>query len=124
MRVRRYTEGMNEQQLTQLIRRIKTVRESLALLLGDLQDLAYEDLTVAVTDDDPKLQRFTVYAKRKVVRAEGDWVSWTDLRPAYRDRDLYSELLWETLTEDPELETRTTPFGPSVRREVRYDPLI
>ena len=117
---------MNEQHLAQLIRNIKTIRQSLAYLLNDLQDLTLEDPAVNLPDDDPKLKRFTVFAKKKLMRADGDWVLWTDLRPAYRDRAEYNEPLWNALTGDPDLETRTTlpPRGSGVRREARYNPLI
>lgn len=116
----RYTGGMNEQQLAQLIRNVKAAQESLTYLLNDLQDLAHGEPVVTVTDDNPKLKRFVTYAKKKLMCADGDWIYWTDLRPAHRDRAEYGEPLWEALTEDPDLEAHRA----GAHRKIRYNPLI
>lgn len=94
------------------------------MLLIDLQDLTHGEPVVNLPDGDPKLTRFVTYAKKKIMRADGDWVRWTNLRPAHRDRDRYTEPLWNALTQDPDLETRTSLAPAGVSREVRYNPLI
>lgn len=115
---------MNEAQQTELIASLKAVRTGITLLLNHLQDGLQTVTAPPVDEDDPKLHRLTYLAKKKVARANGEWVSWNDLRPAYRDRDRYAESVWRVLSADCEVETRTSLVHNGVRREVRYEPLI
>ena len=57
-------------------------------------------------------------------RGNGEWVPWQNLRPAFRDRETYSERLWQLFVEDPDMETQVIQHGARVRRAVRFVPLI
>lgn len=54
-----------------------------------------------------------------VRNADGKWVWWQQLRPAFRVRETYEGPLWDLVQEDPEIETEETPWGGRTRRRVR-----
>lgn len=56
---------------------------------------------------DDKLKRLLDTAKKKIRGAEGEVVPWRDIRPQHRDRDAWSEVLWDALEQDKEVETAT-----------------
>lgn len=58
--------------------------------------------------NDEKLKRMVNSAMKKIARAAGDWVPWRDLRPQYRDREIWSDPLWEALEKDDRVETSAT----------------
>lgn len=57
-------------------------------------------------------------------RGDGEWVPWQNIRPAFRDRETYSDRLWQLFVEDPDMETRAIQHGARVRRAVRFAPLV
>lgn len=73
--------------------------------LSDKVSRARVDDKVLELVGDEKLDRLVRNAKNILSNTEG-WVKWGKLRPAYRDRDAWAEPVWETLTKDPEVETR------------------
>jgi len=60
-----------------------------------------------LTDTD-KMKRLLKTAKEKIKKAGGEQVRWHDLRPQYRDRDTWNEVLWDALVRDPDVETSTS----------------
>lgn len=109
---------------TQIIAHLKTIRKSIDALLNDLQPDEPLSGGASLPSNDPKLNRLTELALRKIIRANGEWVNWTELRPAHRDRDSYSELVWIALAANPNIETRTSPNGIGFSGSARYEPLI
>ena len=63
-------------------------------------------------------------ARRSIIRKDGEWVLGRDLRPNFEDREIYTEPLWESLKNDPDIEVREIQHGPQVRRSARYRPLV
>lgn len=120
-----YGRTMNEQVrlISQITTHLQAATEGLRALAKTLQT---DDTPPVLTlsDEDPRVSRLYSLAKAKIVRADGEWVSWRDLRPAYRDRDQYAERLWSSLAADPEVQTRTSYVKGGLRREARYDPII
>lgn len=65
-----------------------------------------------------KVARLVKNANRHLVGE--DWVNWSSLRPAHRDRAEWGELVWEALEADPTVETREVDAGRGkTRREAR-----
>ena len=63
-------------------------------------------------------------ARKTVLKADGEWVRWHDLRPQHRDRDLYTDAMWDLLRKDPGIEVQEKKYGGLTRRSARYRPLI
>lgn len=55
--------------------------------------------------EEEKLRHLVANARKKLVKADGEWVFWDALRPAYRDRAEWGEPLWEALCGEEDLET-------------------
>lgn len=68
-----------------------------------------------------KMRRLMKNARAKLVQADGDWVLWHDLRPAYRDREMWGEALWEAITNDDEIETDEQVTGRQTERKARIN---
>lgn len=66
-----------------------------------------------------KLARMVKNARAALIRQKGEWVTWHNLRPAYRDRDEYEESVWEALIAIEEVEHEEEQRGSQVRRKVR-----
>lgn len=84
---------------------------------------------------EPRGETKTVFTQRRlnkmydsaydiVRRGDGEWVPWQNIRPAFRDRETYSDRLWQLFVEDPDMETRAIQHGARVRRAVRFAPLV
>lgn len=71
-----------------------------------------------------KIHRVYVSARQRLMAADGEWVPWQTLRPAYRDRDILTEPLWARLDEDPEIEAESFLHGSLIRRRARYVPIV
>lgn len=56
--------------------------------------------------NDEKLKRLVTSGMKKIARADGEWVPWRDLRPQYRDREVWSDPLWEAFEKDNRVETQ------------------
>ena len=117
------------------------VYRTLARRHGDVSDLARELLLEALSwPEEPPPPRKpasknTTYhprrareiyqnTRRMIFEAGGEWVRWTDIRPPYRDRDLYTDAVWRFLREDPVIEVRAEEHGVQTRRTARYRPII
>lgn len=66
-----------------------------------------------------KLARLVKNARGALLRQKGEWVTWHNLRPAYRDRDEYEESVWEALIEMDDIEFDEEQRGSQVRRKMR-----
>lgn len=90
---------------------------------SDKVDRARSDDRVLDMVGDEKLDRLVRNAKKALnsdTADEDGWVGWRQLRPAYRDREAWSEPIWDSLVRDPEVETREQDVNGSVRREARW----
>lgn len=77
-----------------------------------------EPTATGVVFDVDRLEDLLDNVRDKVSNREG-WVSWRDLRPAHRDREVYEERLWVRMTEEDELETDEETRGRVKIRRVR-----
>jgi hypothetical protein len=66
-----------------------------------------------------KMGRLLTNARKELVKADGEWVQWYLLRPQYRDREQWSEALWEALTNDEAIETEERETDRQVERKAR-----
>jgi hypothetical protein len=66
-----------------------------------------------------KLAKLVKNARGALLRADGEWVTWQNLRPAHRDRAEFEEPVWEALALMEDVECDETPFGAGVRRKAR-----
>lgn len=83
-------------------------------------DRTYEEKPLVLDDEKPdKTTHLFWLARDNIFAANGEWVSWGTIRPAYRDRERYEGRVWKMLTDDPTLVTEETNFGSRVRRRVR-----
>lgn len=78
------------------------------------------DERVAEVVYEEKLDALVVHAKEKLSRADGEWLSWRDIRPAHRDRGEWSEPLWEALGSDKNVETNEETRGSLLVRKARW----
>src|SRR5690606_22174769 len=65
---------------------------------SDKVSKARSDNRVVDLIGDEKLDRLVKNAKKALSSEPGDkdgWVSWRSIRPAYRDREMWSESLWD-----------------------------
>ncbi len=69
---------------------------------------------------DERLAELVKNARAALVRAEGEWVVWHNLRPRSSARDEYGEPVWDTLCEMEDVECEETPQGQGVRRKARF----
>lgn len=70
-----------------------------------------------VSDD--KMNRLVKGARAKIVRADGEWVHWKELRPPHRDRADWSEPLWDALVHDVDYEVDEHETGRQTERKAR-----
>lgn len=67
--------------------------------------------------DEEKLQTLVKNARKKLAKADGDWLFWDAFRPAHRDRAEWGESLWEALGLEEDVETDEQQVkGRTVRR--------
>lgn len=66
-----------------------------------------------------KMARLVKNARGALLRQKGDWVTWHNLRPAYRDREEYEEAVWEALIAMEDVEYEEVEHGARVRRSAR-----
>lgn len=57
-------------------------------------------------------------ARKRLIRASGEWVPWYDLRPSHRDRSEWGEPLWEALCTDKDIETEDSSSASKRRARV------
>lgn len=74
--------------------------------------------------DEEKVDRLYRTAITRLIAVDGEWIRWQKLRPAYRDRSVYENVLWERLVEDPIIETQESPHGVQIRRQARFISLV
>lgn len=67
-----------------------------------------------------RLDRLFENCREKLRRGSGEWVSWSVLRPAYRDRQIWGERVWALLVADPLVETAEEQCGLQLRRKARW----
>jgi hypothetical protein len=77
------------------------------------------DERVAQEVTEERVHKLVKNARGNLLRANGEWVTWQNLRPAHRDREAYEESVWEALLGMEDVETEETPFGSGVRRKAR-----
>ena len=117
---------MNEQVqlISQITIHLQAATECLQALAKTLQTEVTPS-TVTLSDEDPRVGQLYSLAKAKIVRADGEWVRWHDLRPAHRDRDQYGDRVMSAVFDDPEVEIRTRVGRNGILvHEVRYEPLL
>jgi len=68
---------------------------------------------------DARLAKLANNARAGLLRANGEWVTWQKLRPAYRDREKYEESVWEALVNMDDVEHEEKPVGDGVQRKAR-----
>lgn len=66
-----------------------------------------------------KLKQLIKNARARMMRSQGEWVRWQDLRPEHRDRAEWGEAVWEALEQDEDVETDEREHGSQVRRKAR-----
>lgn len=81
------------------------------------QRLSDERVIQEVSEE--RSQKLVKNARGNLLRADGEWVTWHNLRPAHRDREAYEESVWEALVAMEDVECDETPFGDGVRRKAR-----
>lgn len=84
---------------------------------------ARSDNKVSQLVDDERLKQLVENARRlldnEIENDSDGWVNWGRIRPAHRDREVWSEPLWEALENHDEFETRTGQGKNKTGREVR-----
>lgn len=83
------------------------------------KSLARTEERVRTAMDTDKLNKLMANARKRLVRSDGDWVLWRDLRPAYRDRADWGEPLWEALSQLDDVETHEEQTTRQVVRKAR-----
>lgn len=68
---------------------------------------------------DEKMERLLKNAKKALFNTD-EWINWNKLRPAYRDREMWAEPLWDALTRDPEVETHEHEATEGAKRKARW----
>jgi len=68
---------------------------------------------------DERAAKLVKNAHGKLLRENGEWVNWQDLRPAHRDRDAYEEMVWDALVEMEDVECEEKQHGQRIRRQAR-----
>jgi hypothetical protein len=68
-----------------------------------------------------KLAKLVKNARGALLRADGEWVNWSVLRPAHRDREEYEEAVWEALIETEGVKYEEEQRGSQVRRKARIE---
>lgn len=69
-----------------------------------------------------KLKTLIKHARDRLVRADGEWMWWNDLRPAHRDRAEWSDPLWEALEHEEDIEVEEMTHKNQLRRRARHLP--
>ena len=64
-----------------------------------------------------KLARLVKNTRGALLRQKGEWVTWHNLRPAYRDREEYEEPVWDALIAMEDVEHEEEQRGAQVRRK-------
>src|SRR5665811_1579655 len=66
-----------------------------------------------------KLKTLLKHAREKLLRADGEFLWWTEFRPAHRDRAEWSDVMWEALEHDDDVETHEEEYRGQNRRKER-----
>lgn len=66
-----------------------------------------------------KFDQLVARTKTILSEAKGEWVTWQNLRPAYRDRAEWEEAVWEAISADESIESERKEHGSLVRRKAR-----
>jgi len=91
-------------------------------------DAAYDKKKAARRSDErvteeiaeEKLAKLVKRARKLLIEANGEWVTWHNLRPTVlRDRDEYGEPVWEAIAEMEDVECKKVEHGERVRRTAR-----
>jgi hypothetical protein len=74
-----------------------------------------------INDDvrEEKKARLVKNARGALVRAAGEWVTWHQIRPPYRDREEFEEPVWEALAAMDDVEVQEVEHGSRVRKSAR-----
>lgn len=109
--------------IAELIGRLSLLAQ--AYCVKELGDVAHQSRVAILqaeeraidTVEERRIQRLVETAKTKIIRAAGEWLTATDLRPAHRDRQ-HTDEIWDRLAIDPELDVEEyeIPNGHTAKR--------
>jgi hypothetical protein len=66
-----------------------------------------------------RLAKLVKNARGALLRANGEWITWQNLRPRHNDRAEYEEPVWEALVAMEDVECEEIEHGSRVRRKAR-----